>query len=143
MPELQIAILEPIKVPLVSRLYKQYYPSGKAKKDELIITGELDKQLVAVVRFRRIADYRLLTGMLVVPTHQGQGLGHQLMQHCQSHILENKDFCFAYTHLEGFYSQHGFVKLDAEQLPAELKTLFIRYTDSGKKLTAMQFIDGE
>ncbi|ANU37706.1 hypothetical protein VSVS05_02628 [Vibrio scophthalmi] len=32
MNELRIETLDPIKLPLVSRLYKAYYPSGKAKK---------------------------------------------------------------------------------------------------------------
>ena len=53
MSSLHIEVLDPIKLALVSRLYKAYYPSGKAKKDELIIVGYSDNQLTSVVRFQK------------------------------------------------------------------------------------------
>ncbi|MDF4767204.1 N-acetyltransferase, partial [Vibrio parahaemolyticus] len=31
-------MLNPIRLPLIKKLYKAYYPAGRAKKDELIIT---------------------------------------------------------------------------------------------------------
>ncbi|WP_084715804.1 GNAT family N-acetyltransferase [Vibrio galatheae] len=135
---MQIETLDPIKLPLVSRLYKAYYPSGKAKKDELTITGSIENQLVAVVRFRTIEQYRLLTGMLVTPDHRGAGLGHQLMAHCTEQVLSEQDFCFAYAHLEAFYTQHGFKTIEVELLPNSLKGLFDRYSLK-KTLIPMQF----
>ena len=82
MSAMQIEQLDPMKLPLVSRLYKSFYPSGKAKKDELTLVGYMENQMAAVVRFRTIEQYRLLTGMLVVPDFRGQGLGHELMCYC-------------------------------------------------------------
>ena len=135
-----IEVLEPIKLPLVTRLYKQYYPSGRAKKDELTIVGYLDQQLAAVVRFRHIERYRLLTGMLVVPEKRARGLGHQMMVYCEDNVLTEQDYCFAYQHLEPFYAQHGFSPLEEVELPNELRQLFIRYSNSGKKLVAMHYL---
>ena len=139
MSVLTIETLDPIKLPLVARLYKQYYPSGKAKKDELTIVGYEQANMVAVVRFRNIEEYRLLTGMLVVPERREQGLGHQLMAHCREQVLTANDFCFAHQHLESFYAQHGFTTQQEQDLPNSLKQLFQRYSNSGKKLVAMQY----
>lgn len=135
---LDIEPLDPIKLPLITRLYKQHYPSGKAKRDELIIAGYLEGTLSAVVRFRSIESYRLLTGMLVIPAAQGKGLGHQLLDYCQHQVLQTGDYCFAYQHLHSFYAQHGFVEEPA--LPGALDNLYRRYTASGKKLVAMRYL---
>ncbi|MGY3685353.1 GNAT family N-acetyltransferase [Vibrio coralliilyticus] len=136
---MQIETFDPIKLPLVSRLYKAHYPSGKAKKDELIIVGTIDQQIVSLVRFRNIEQLRLLTGMLVIPEHRGSGLGHQLMAYCAQHVLLEHDFCFAYAHLESFYAQHNFKTIDASQLPNSLKGLFERYSLK-KQLVAMKYV---
>lgn len=139
MSPMEIETLDPVKLPLVSRLYKAYYPSGKAKRDELTIVGSIESQIISVVRFRSIDCYRLLTGMLVVPEMRDKGLGHQLMAYCAEQVLKEGDFCFAYTHLEVFYQQHGFVAVEPQQLPPALKLLFERYTQK-KQLIAMQYV---
>ncbi|KJY86332.1 acyltransferase [Vibrio neptunius] len=139
MSPMQIETLDPIKLPLVSRLYKAHYPSGKAKKDELTIVGTIEQQIVSLVRFRSIEQFRLLTGMLVLPEHRGSGLGHQLMGYCVQHVLSEHDFCFAYSHLETFYAQHNFKTIDASQLPNSLKGLFERYSLK-KQLVAMKYV---
>ena len=140
MSTLQIETLDPIKLPLVTRLYKAHYPSGKAKKDELTMVGYYHNQMAALVRFRRIEDHRLLTGMLVVPEYRQLGLGHQLMTYCQQHILTHGDYCFAYLHLECFYAQHGFQTMNSEALPNSLKSLFERYRRT-KSLVTMQYVE--
>lgn len=138
MSPLHIEVLDPIKLPLVARLYKSYYPSGKAKKDELILVGYIEQQITSVVRFRHIEEYRLLTGMLVVPDLREKGLGHQLMTHCEQLVLTQHDFCFAYQHLESFYAQHGFQTVEPQQLPNSLKNLFERYSQT-KRLIPMKY----
>ncbi len=139
MKPLEITVLDPIKLPLVSRLYKAHYPSAKAKRNELTLTGYCDATLAAVVRLRPIDQYRLLTGMLVIPSHQNMGYGHQLLNYCQQHLLTGQDFCFAYQHLQNFYAGHGFHALEADALPHPLSTLFQRYSSAGKQLVAMQY----
>lgn len=140
MNTLQIATLDPIKLPLVVRLYKAHYPAGKAKKDELTIVGYHQNQIVALVRLRNVEQYRLLTGMLVVPDYRQHGFGHQLMAYCQQQVLKVGDYCFAYQHLEGFYAQYGFQAINSDALPNSLKSLFERYSRT-KPLVAMQYIE--
>jgi N-acetylglutamate synthase-like GNAT family acetyltransferase len=134
-----IAELDPIKVPLVKRFYKEHYPSGKANKSELIYSLTIDNQLLGVVRLRTIEQFRLLTGMAISKEYRGQQLGKQLMDFCEKNTLNEQDYCFAYAHLERFYSRHHFVKVAPQELPNSLKNLFERYTNSGKDLIPMHY----
>lgn len=141
MPTLHFEHIDPIKLPLVKRFYKQHYPGTKPKSNELIIAGYTGRQAMsAIVRFRQVAQYRLLTGMAVDGHLRGQSIGSQLLTYCQQHVLQDKDYCFAYPHLERFYQQAAFKTIDAAKLPAELHSLFNRYSASGKDLIPMQFL---
>lgn len=134
-----ITQLDPVKVPLVKRFYKEHYPTGKANKSELIYSLLLDDELCGVVRFRTIEDSRLLTGMAISKQHRGKQLGSQLMKYCAKHTLTENDYCFAYAHLASFYGRHQFVQIDPKQLPNALRVLYERYSNSGKDLIPMQY----
>ncbi|WP_226971503.1 MULTISPECIES: GNAT family N-acetyltransferase [Vibrio] len=138
---IRIERLDPIKLPLVKKLYKAYYPGAKAKKEEHIVVAYKENQIVGLVRFKPIEEYLLLTGMLVVPAHREQGVGHTLLSYCQESILKNHCYCFAYRHLPPFYAQHGFKTIDVDAIPNSLKHRYLRYCESGKDLIPMQFID--
>ena len=135
-----IEVLNPIKLPLIKRLYKAHYPAGRAKRDELIITASSESTIVALLRMKNVESFRLLTGMLVVPEFRGTGVGKALLTHCENTVFTNSDYCFAFVHLETYYSQHGFKTIDSSELPNSLKMAFQRYVDSGKDLIPMQFI---
>lgn len=141
MNQIHISQLDPIKLPLVQKLYKAFYPSAKPKKNELILVAYAEKELAAVVRLRSVEEFRLLTGMLVIPKFRGLGIGKELLTYCQNKVLSEGDFCFAYPHLENYYSEHGFSNEDAGALPDILKKMYARYTINGKQLTAMKFVN--
>ncbi|ASM96442.1 GNAT family N-acetyltransferase [Vibrio vulnificus] len=132
-------LLDPIKVPIIKKLYKVHYPGTKVKKDENIVVAMQDKQTIGVVRFRRVEEHQLMTGMLVIPSQREKGIAHCLLKYCAERLLDEKVFCFAYRHLEPFYAQHSFVTISSEQLPNSLKQKFIRYSESGKDLVPMQY----
>ncbi len=135
-----IEVLNPIKLPLIKRLYKAYYPAGRAKRDELIITASSEGTIVALLRLKTIEASRLLTGMLVVPESRGTCVGKTLLEHCEQNVFRDGDYCFAFIHLNSYYSQYGFKTIDSSKLPNALKMAFQRYVDSGKDLIPMQFI---
>lgn len=66
-------VLDPIKVPIIKKLYKAHYPGTKVKKDEQIVVAIQDKQSIGVVRFRRVEEHQLMTGMLVIPSQREKG----------------------------------------------------------------------
>lgn len=126
-------------MPLVKPFYKAHYPSGRPSKSETIVVAYVENTLVASVRFKPIAPYWLMTGMLVAPQYRQLGIGHKLLQYCQQFLMNDGYYCFAYQHLEGFYQQHNFKTLGAEQLPAILATRIENYQAKGKSLIAMQY----
>ena len=135
---MRIEQLDPIKLPLIARLYKAHYSSAKPKKEELTLVGYVDGDLACVTRFRSIESHRLLTGMLVVPSYRGSGLAHQLMSYCKDVVLTKGDFCFAYVQLEKFYAKYNFKTIEPERLPKHLQVMFERYSSS-KRLVAMAY----
>ncbi|EKO3698330.1 GNAT family N-acetyltransferase [Vibrio metschnikovii] len=140
-PILHFEHVETLKLPLIKRFYKQHYPSAKPKSDELIISAYENHHIKAVVRFRSIADYRLLTGMAVVSEERSKGIGQALLIYCKKNILKHNDYCFAYPHLTSFYTLGNFYTQRPDQLPAELRTLLTRYQASGKSLIPMIYKD--
>lgn len=140
MNNLTIKELEAIKLPLVNKFYKDHYPSGKAKKNETIYVAYYQLEIAATVRFRNVERYRLLTGMLVAPNCRGKGIAHDLLNYCHENVLKETDYCFSYQHLTELYRSHGFTSLQPDDLPSQLQQLFIRYSNSGKKITPMQYV---
>ncbi|WP_179885602.1 GNAT family N-acetyltransferase [Vibrio sp. ES.051] len=133
-------MLNPIKLPLIKRLYKAHYPSGRAKRDELILTASDESKIVALLRLKTVENSRLLTGMLVLPEFRSTGAGRALLRHCENKVFNDGDYCFAFKYLEAYYSQHGFKTIESSELPNSLKIAFQRYVGSGKDLIPMQFV---
>ncbi|CAM3170449.1 GNAT family N-acetyltransferase [Vibrio mytili] len=140
---LTIEVLNPVKLPLIKKLYKEHYPSGRAKSDELIVTANRYGNIVALLRLKNVDTTRLLTGMLVIPELRGTGVGHTLLKHCENNVFTVDDYCFAFRHLESYYSDHGFKTINSSELPHCLKQAFQRYVQSGKDLIPMQFLSSE
>ncbi|OAN16358.1 acyltransferase [Photobacterium jeanii] len=139
MNKLSFHILEPLRFPLINRIYKQFYPAGKAKKDEVIWVGEDEKQIISCVRFKTIEDTHLLTGMLVIPEYRGIGISEQLLSATLTHIETKPCYCFAFSHLVPLYQKAQFEVIETHELPHFLASRIARYSASGKDLVPMRY----
>ncbi|MEH6534605.1 MAG: GNAT family N-acetyltransferase [Photobacterium frigidiphilum] len=139
MTKLRFHHLEPLRFPLVNRLYKSYYPAGKAKKDEIIWVGDNEKGIICVVRFKQFENIQLLTGMLVHPEFREQGLAKNLLAATKTQINCKPCYCFAFRELVPIYSNANFHLVDKIELPEVLSNRLIRYISSGKDLVAMRY----
>ena len=128
-----------IRLPIVNKLYKDFYPAGKAKRDEILWVGESPQGIVCCVRFKSIGELQLLTGMLVKPDFRGQKMATHLLRHAMPQIKQKPCYCFAFKELEMLYQRAGFFTLHPQQLPHDLQQRFERYYNSGKKLIPMQY----
>ncbi|KLV04991.1 GNAT family N-acetyltransferase [Photobacterium ganghwense] len=137
MNKLRFHPIEPLRFPLINRLYKQHYPAGKAKKDEVIWIGEDNSAIHCCVRFKQFDGFQLMTGMLVIPDARGQKQGQQLLVAAQSQLEQAPCFCFAFSYLVDFYQATGFVPVPESELPESLQSRLTRYRLSGKSLVAM------
>jgi N-acetylglutamate synthase-like GNAT family acetyltransferase len=139
MTDIHFERLEPIKLPLVQRFYKNHYPQSKANRSEMVIVGYNHGIICAAVRLKCIEKHRLLTGMAVDSSMRSRGVGTSLLNYCQQTILTNNVYCFALNSLENFYQKNRFMVINPDQLPNSLKMLYQSYTRNGKALTPMQF----
>lgn len=139
MNNITIKTLAPIRLPIIKKLYKLHYPSTKIKAGEAIYIAEDASSIVGIVRFRNIDKWRLLTGMLVTPSHRNKGIASAMLEYCVQNVLDTDVYCFSYDHLTDLYAAHSFQIISAEQLPTSLERLYLRYTQTGKSLTIMQF----
>lgn len=128
-----------IRLPVVNKLYKNFYPAGKAKRDETLWVGESQQIIICCVRFKNIGEIQLLTGMLVTPKYRGQKIATQLLQQVIPQMKQKPCYCFAFNELEVLYQHAGFITLQPQQLPHDLQQRFERYCNSGKKLIPMQY----
>lgn len=140
MVKLEFENLDSVKLPLIQRFYKRHYPATKPKKNEHIVVARRNGNICGVVRFRPIEEFKLLTGMAIEETQRGQGIGHQLLDHCQQELLSEQVFCFAFPWLVPFYQAHHFDTIEANKLPNCLKILLQRYQAGGKSLVPMRYV---
>ncbi|KLU99600.1 acyltransferase [Photobacterium aquae] len=138
MDKLSFHPLEPLRFPLVNRFYKQHYPAGKAKKDEIIWTGEDNKQICCCVRFKLFDGFQLLTGMVVAPERRGTGIGRQLLHASRPQQTLQPCYCLAFSYLEQFYESADFSRIGDHDLPEALLSRLVRYRAAGKDLIAMK-----
>ncbi len=134
MTSYKCAPLDPLRFPLIKRLYKTYYPAGTPRKDDIIWSIEKNATLCGAVKFRQEGENQLLSGLLIIPSLRGLNLGHLLLKQSQLQSRTKPCYCFAYAYLESFYQKAGFTRLEANQLPSILNSKFHRYCASGKDL---------
>jgi GNAT superfamily N-acetyltransferase len=106
---------------VIHQFYKSQREKIKVQKNDLcylLIDGEDQNIPMAGVKFSRLPDGSwLLRNMLVAVAHRGKGVGHQFLTllspileelHCSS----NGVACFPWRDLSGFYTQHGFERIE-------------------------------
>ncbi|WP_407331915.1 GNAT family N-acetyltransferase [Enterovibrio sp. 27052020O] len=132
--------LDNLRFPLIARFYKDHYPAGKPKKDEIIWTMEREKRLAGSVRFRQFEQFQLLTGMLIAPDLRGKKLGAAFLRAIEEQISSKDCYCLAYRYLTPLYEEAGFVLIDSNELPEELQGRYASYCNSGKDLIPMKHL---
>ncbi|KZM38802.1 MAG: GNAT family N-acetyltransferase [Marinomonas sp.] len=136
-------LIDKLHFPLAKKFYQAHYPSGKANKADPIWALTEGYQIRVCLRLKQFEDCQLLTAMVTHPNFRKQGLGKSLLTALISDstrpLLTKPCYCFAFTHLEGFYQKAGFTSITVEELPIALKSRYLAYTQSGKALIPMKF----
>ncbi|WP_299492620.1 GNAT family N-acetyltransferase [uncultured Shewanella sp.] len=124
----------------VKAFYRQFMPYARLHRKEAISVFQLSHgQIIASVRFRPIGKLLLLTGLMVDPVFQRNGLAKELMSRACSHMKEKPIYLLTEADLLDFYLRNGFRKI--QQSPNDIEQLSLKYQKQGKSLLVMQYVE--
>jgi len=136
MISIEIASVESLQD--VANLYSANGYSGPIGDNDTVLIAREESVTVAVVRLCLEQDTTVLRGMMVAPSSRRQKIGFRLLKHCEQVLGAKQSYCLPYTHLEQFYGQIGFRRIDASDLPDFLRERFASYLEKGLDVIAMR-----
>jgi N-acetylglutamate synthase-like GNAT family acetyltransferase len=136
---LTVSYLDKIRLPLLHKLYKENYPSGKPKGKEDIVILEADNKMVGAIRIKVYEDCQFLTGMMIIKEMRQQNLGSYLLKQLPSFLPFNTAYCLCEPTLCGFYLKNNFKHIEDSTIPNAIKIKHERYTKDGKKLNLLTY----
>jgi GNAT superfamily N-acetyltransferase len=93
--------------------------------------------IVASVKVERSLGISILRGMYIASHYQGKGLGTKLIKHIKPILNETTAYCMPFEHLECFYRQIGFKKVNLNRYPEFLKASYLGYEAQGYQIIPM------
>lgn len=156
-----IECVDPLRLPLVNRFYKNCRYSAKAGRGELVYAlhqegsiqaatrlvpysfrGQDLQQLMTLTGSERRTDHCLfLRSMCVQAEKRGQGLGTALLQAVIEPLNKAFSYCYPFSHLHDFYAQIGFKQVAQEQVPGFIAEPYQRYCRQGRDIIIMVRIE--
>ncbi|MBM3116882.1 GNAT family N-acetyltransferase [Jeongeupia naejangsanensis] len=106
-----------------------------AATDRVLLARDGD-EIVGVVRLSPLDDDWCLRGMQIHPAHQRSGLGTAML-HTLATMMDRSCYCLPYAHLEGFYGQIGFTRIEADTMPTALAERYAGYLMRGLNIVGM------
>ncbi len=106
--------------PLVDPLYERNGAQSRAREIDLFFIAREKDSVIGCVRFCRENDIALLRSMMIDADYRRKGVGRQLLNAFSKYVRNQKIspvYCVPYSHLETFYGQIGFRKINDEDAP--------------------------
>lgn len=152
-----IECVDPLRLPLVNRFYKNCRYSAKAGRGEVVYALQQDGSIQAATRLvpytlqeQDLQPLMLLTGadrplnrclflrsMCVNPERRGAGLGAALLQALIEPLNQGFSYCYPFSHLHDFYAQIGFKQVSQERVPGFISEPYQRYCRQGRDIIIM------
>jgi len=115
------------EVKRIQSFYQECGYDSPLEATDLILLVEDDEEIKAAVRLCYEERVVVLRGMQVRDGCQRQGIGTLLLDYARVVLGGDQCFCIPYTHLEGFYRQVGFSRIDLAAAPAFLRERYGLY----------------
>ncbi len=136
---LTVSYLEKLRLPLLHKLYKNNYPSGKPKGKEDIIILEEDKKIIGSIRIKTYDDCHFLTGMMIINEKRQQNYGSILLKNLPQFLTLDAAYCLCEPSLTPFYIKNKFNYANSSEVPHIVKNKYERYTKDGKLLDILVY----
>jgi len=118
-------------------LYEECGYHGGIQPNDFILVAQEFGRLVGAVRLCVEQGLTLLRGFFILSSHQGKGIGSQMLQELISHVGNRTCYCIPFDHLTKFYGAAGFVPLSPTDAPIFLAQRFASYSTDGHKVILM------
>lgn len=136
---LTVSYLEKLRRPLLHKLYKDNYPSGKPKGKEDIVILEEDKKIIGSIRIKTYDDCHFLTGMMIINEKRQQNYGSILLKNLPQFLTLDAAYCLCEPSLTPFYIKNKFNYANSSEVPHIVKNKYERYTKDGKLLDILVY----
>ena len=122
----------------VLSMYGECGYHGGLDEQDLILVAEESGRIVGAVRLCLENGFLVLRGMFILPTHQGRGIGSQMLQYLVQHHLDGHTcYCIPFAHLTQFYGAAGFTSKSPSDVPQFLAQRLVRYCEDGHDVILM------
>ena len=96
-----------------------------------------NNNIIGSVKVEKSNGISILRGMYISNEFQGRNLGTQLIKHIEPILNETISYCMPFSHLEKFYAQIGFIKVNLCKYPDYLRQRYRSYEKEGYKIIPM------
>lgn len=134
--DVQFFMLDKIKYPWVNQFYKRVYKKGVASNDQRVFVLQKNA-IICSAKLVPLDKQLLLTGVVCDPSYRGQGYAPLLIAKVLA-LQTQPVYCFSYDRLTSFYLRQGFVAVDAQTVPANIREKFHCYGKK-KRLQLMRY----
>jgi GNAT superfamily N-acetyltransferase len=119
-------------------LYRKTGYSGTVSPDDLVLVAVAQNQIIGAVRLCQEFGTTVLRGMYILKEFQRKGIGTLLLRASEKHLTKCTCYCIPYRHLETFYGQCAFKKIDVLKAPGGMAKRLEEYTSKGLDVILMQ-----
>lgn len=120
----------------ISEFYQTHSRSAEIAAEEELVVAYADQKFIGSVRLCNEDGVYTVRTMQVAESYQRRGLGLEILNRLRQRVEElnlTEVYCIPYSHLEEFYGNIGFKKIEAHQAPKFLQeritTYSAKYTD--------------
>jgi N-acetylglutamate synthase-like GNAT family acetyltransferase len=125
----------------IDSFYAAQGSKAKARVDDIYFLACLSEEIIGSVRFCIEEGTPMLRTMLVDLSYRKLGIGSKLLEGFADFIVDNsiRDiYCLPYPHLEQFYAQIGFYKIDIGTAPKFLEHRAKLYLEGNEIVICMK-----
>jgi len=116
----------------IADFYKTHARVAKVTPEDELVVAYANQKFIGSVRLCNENEVYTLRSMQVADNHQGQGLGRELLNRFRQRVEEkniSEVYCIPFAHLEDFYGQIGFKKVEIDQVPGFLQERILGYNE--------------
>lgn len=118
----------------ISEFYKTHARVAKVTAEDELVVAYADQKFIGSVRLCNEQEVYTLRSMHIAESYQRRGLGLEILNRFRQRVEERnitEVYCIPYTHLEEFYGNIGFKKIEDTQAPEFLRERIAGYRERG------------